>query len=145
VLSLICVYFILPLAFSLVYICASHLRAGFVPAFCSVRRSSFTCSHLLPPTSHGFPFVFGNSKVASFIKFRITQLVRWFACLSCHIGSTMILSRQLALWIFILVYALVFWWVCSFRTFCVSTISNEPVVFSRLCFLWIVLRFCDFE
>jgi hypothetical protein len=82
-------YFILPLTFSIVYICASHLRAGFVSAFCLVHRLNFTCSHLLAPSSHGFPSVFDNSKLALFIKFCIT----------------MILSEPLALWIFILVYA----------------------------------------
>jgi hypothetical protein len=96
-LSRIWLYFILPSAFSLVYICAFCLRAGFVPTFCLVRRSSFTCSHLLPPSWHGFPSVFDNSMLASFIKFHITQLVRWFVCLLCRLGST--------LWIFILVYA----------------------------------------
>jgi hypothetical protein len=117
-----------------VYICASCLWAGYVPSFCLVRHSSFTCSHLLPPSSHRFLFVFDNLNHAAFIKFCIMQVALWFACLSCHLGSTMILYMPL-----------VFFRVCSFWTFCVSVIWNEPLVFLRLRSLRKVLCFHDFK
>jgi hypothetical protein len=90
--------------FPCVYLCLPP-SSGFRARLLLVHRSSFTCSHLLLSSSHGFLTIFDNSKLALFIKFCITQLVRWFACLSCRLGSTMILSEPLALWIFILIYA----------------------------------------
>jgi hypothetical protein len=73
-LSRIWLYFILPLPFSLVYICSFRLRAGFVPTFYLVHRSSFTCSHLLPPSWHRFPSVFDNSCLLRSLNFVLRNL-----------------------------------------------------------------------